>query len=100
MKVFEYADAYGMQICEARFPASGETAGYAEWFKGMLLISLPGTKRDLLHIKPQDLAAIFGDRLPVHAFAGCNNRVWILEPGDEEAILALEAERAETAWLE
>lgn len=93
MRVLEWAPSYGIELLTARLPTDDEKAKYADWFKPVMLVGVPDTRTELKHFTWADLKTVFGDRRSTHSFCGCNNQVWILQPGDEEKILAIDADR-------
>lgn len=96
MRVLEWAPSYGIELCTARLPTGAEKSRYVDWFRDRLLIGVPDTRTPLKEFSWSDLKTVFGDRRATHAFPSCSNHVWILQPGDEDKILAIEAARRAT----
>ena len=92
-RVFQWATSYGYDLVTARLPTDDEKKPYAEWFREQLLFGVEGDTISLEHFSWQDITDVFGDRKATHSFPGCNNKAWILQPGDEAKILAIEERR-------
>lgn len=94
-RTLEWETSQGvMAIQEAIRPSEDVLEKYADWYKEMALFAT-GERVTLTHFSWQDLKVVFGDRKSTHSFPGCDNRVWVISPEDEAAIMAIETSRAD-----
>lgn len=89
MIVMEYANNYGISICEARRFTEAEKVHYADWYRDYGFVSVSDSvELDALRWD-DDLIKEIRSRAPDGEFCGCSNSAWIISEDERAALIAL-----------
>lgn len=86
----EIADQYGGMLSWARRLDDAEKMKYKEWFRGLCMVSFPGS--DHVEVEVEAIRRVVGNRHPDGQFNGCTNHAWTITAREWDLIIKLTGE--------